>query len=189
MKLLVTGGLGFIGSNFILQTLKNYREIEIINIDAGFVGSNHMNLIEIENSQNYKFVKGNIGDSNLMNKLITELKGKKEIVAPDWAQYVKTGAHKQRPPVDKDWWHVRAASVLRKILKFGPVGTNRLAKQYGGRKDRGHKPEKKYRGSRNIVRKCLQQLEKAKLIKQVSEPRFGKIVTKEGNKFLTKTKE
>ena len=71
MKLLVTGGLGFIGSNFILNAIKN-TNFEILNIDAEFYGSNHYNLIEVENSQKYSFVKGNITDKKLMENLISE---------------------------------------------------------------------------------------------------------------------
>jgi dTDP-glucose 4,6-dehydratase len=72
MKLLVTGGLGFIGSNFVLHVLKNYKNYQVINIDDELIGSNHRNLQEIENSQNYKFVKENIADYSLMQKLISE---------------------------------------------------------------------------------------------------------------------
>jgi len=72
LHLLVTGGLGFIGSNFILNTLNNYQDFDIVNVDAELYGSNHSNLTEIQNSQNYKFVKGNITDYNLMNSLIAE---------------------------------------------------------------------------------------------------------------------
>ena len=72
MKLLVTGGLGFIGSNFILQTLKNNSDLEIINLDAGFFGSNSQNLKNLETSKNYQFVKGNITDFDLMKKLIEQ---------------------------------------------------------------------------------------------------------------------
>ena len=71
MKLLVTGGLGFIGSNFILYVLKN-TNFEILNVDAEFYGSNHYNLIEIENSEKYSFVKGDITDKKLMKNLILE---------------------------------------------------------------------------------------------------------------------
>jgi dTDP-glucose 4,6-dehydratase len=71
MKLLVTGGLGFIGSNFILDALKN-TNFEILNVDAEFYGSNHYNLIEIENSPKYSFVKCNITDKKLMETLISD---------------------------------------------------------------------------------------------------------------------
>ena len=72
MKLLVTGGLGFIGSNFILQVLKNNSNIQITNLDASLYGSNKMNLSEIENNDKYKFVSGNITDKVLMEKLILQ---------------------------------------------------------------------------------------------------------------------
>ena len=48
MKLLVTGGLGFIGSNFILKLLRENDDYEIINIDAELFGSDHRNLSEIK---------------------------------------------------------------------------------------------------------------------------------------------
>jgi len=72
MKLLVTGGLGFIGSNFILQILKNYEDFKITNVDAELYGSHKASLSEIENSPNYKFVKGNITSYSLMENLIAD---------------------------------------------------------------------------------------------------------------------
>ena len=72
MKLLVTGGLGFIGSNFILEVLKNNSDMEITNVDAELYGSNKMNLSSTIINQKYKFVKGNITDKKLMEKLILE---------------------------------------------------------------------------------------------------------------------
>jgi len=72
VKLLVTGGLGFIGSNFIIKNLAKHQDWEITNLDAMFYGSNNKNLKRIENNQNYKFVKGNIVDNNLIKKLISE---------------------------------------------------------------------------------------------------------------------
>jgi len=70
MKLLVTGGLGFIGSNFILYILEKHPDFEIINIDAEFIGSNKKNLASIKKGANYQFVKGNINDKQIMNKLV-----------------------------------------------------------------------------------------------------------------------
>jgi len=72
MKLLVTGGLGFIGSNFISNILKKYENYEIINVDNESIGSNHNNISNLKNSQNYFFVKGSITDKKLMSKLIND---------------------------------------------------------------------------------------------------------------------
>ncbi|MDA3856062.1 MAG: 40S ribosomal protein S19 [Candidatus Woesearchaeota archaeon] len=124
-----------------------------------------------------------------MDKLIDEMRNVKEVVAPEWAAFVKTGVSKERPPVNPEWWQVRAASVLSKVNKYGPIGTNTLAKAYGGKKNRGHRPEKKFDGSRNIVRKVLQQLESAGLIKQVALPKAGKVLTKKGNDLIIKTRD
>jgi len=70
MRLLITGGLGFIGSNFILQTLKKFPNYTIVNLDAQLEGSNLKNLQDIQNFKNYTFVKGNITDKILLEKLI-----------------------------------------------------------------------------------------------------------------------
>ena len=69
MKLLVTGGLGFIGSNFILKLLEKH-DIEITNVDAELYGSDHRNLSQITNSDKYNFVKGNISNKKLMEEQI-----------------------------------------------------------------------------------------------------------------------
>jgi small subunit ribosomal protein S19e len=116
--------------------------------------------------------------------LIAEVTKLKEVQAPVWAPFVKTGVSKERPPVNPQWWQVRVASVLCKVRKFGPIGTNRLAKQYGGRQNRGVKTEKKVDGSRNITRKAIQQLEAAGLIKQTTTPKAGKVLTAKGAEFL-----
>ncbi len=72
MKFLVTGGSGFIGSNFIKKCLDSSKDISIINLDAMLTGSNTKNLQNID-SKNYKFVKGNICDKSLMAKLIKKV--------------------------------------------------------------------------------------------------------------------
>ena len=72
MKLLVTGGLGFIGSNFILYLLKNHQEYEIVNLDAEFYGSNNDNLQELSSSDKYRLVIGNICNLELVDKLIVD---------------------------------------------------------------------------------------------------------------------
>ncbi|HYL66133.1 MAG TPA: dTDP-glucose 4,6-dehydratase [Nitrosopumilaceae archaeon] len=72
MKLLVTGGLGFIGSNFILHVLATNKNFKITNIDAELPGSNKQNLIDLQNNKNYKYVKGNITNKKLINKLVSK---------------------------------------------------------------------------------------------------------------------
>lgn len=121
------------------------------------------------------------------DKLAEELKNVKEIQAPEWAKFVKTGVHKERPPVRNDWWHVRAASVLKKVYKLGPIGTAKLRTLYGGRKRRGYRKEHHADGSGSIIRKILQQLEEAKLIAKVEDGvHKGRKVTKQGNELLKK---
>ncbi len=72
MRLLVTGGLGFIGSNFILKLLSENPDLQILNVDAELEGSNTKNLQSLENSQNYEFVKGNISNKVFMEKQISK---------------------------------------------------------------------------------------------------------------------
>ena len=72
MKLLVTGGLGFIGSNFILKILNENQKNSVVNVDAELFGSNHQNLESVKNHENYRFVKGNITNRHLMEDLISE---------------------------------------------------------------------------------------------------------------------
>ena len=66
MRLLVTGGLGFIGSNFILNMLKSYKDLSIINLDLITYAGNFENLKDVENyGDRYQFIRGDITDRNL----------------------------------------------------------------------------------------------------------------------------
>ena len=56
MKLLVTGGLGFIGSNFIIKILDKKSDFQVVNVDAQLHGADKRNLSRIENHENYQFV-------------------------------------------------------------------------------------------------------------------------------------
>jgi len=120
------------------------------------------------------------------NKLLAEaLKKKPEYVMPEWAIYVKTSVSKSRPPENSDWWHTRAASILRQIYLQGVVGVGRLRTKYGSRKNRGMKPEVFRKASGKIIRLILQQSEKAGLLEKVKEgSRFGRKISKSGREFL-----
>jgi len=70
MKLLITGGAGFIGSNFIRYILNRYPNYKIINLDKLAYCGNFENLKDIENNPNYKFIKGDICDEKVVGKLV-----------------------------------------------------------------------------------------------------------------------
>ncbi len=124
-----------------------------------------------------------VDHQTLVDVISVKLKGK--LVPPNWASYVKTGHGKQRPPINQDWWYVRAAAVLLSVQKLGPVGVSKLSVKYGGRKNKGMQPEKFANASRNILRKILQQLESLGYIKQaVKDVHKGRIVTTSGVKFI-----
>ena len=117
-------------------------------------------------------------------KLAEKLKNEKIVEMPEWAKFIKTGVSKERVPQQQDWWYLRAASILRKVYLFGPIGAERLSKFYGGRKNRGAKPEKFRRGSRKIIRTILQQFENKGLVKKSEKQKKGRIMTEEGRKYL-----
>jgi dTDP-glucose 4,6-dehydratase len=73
MKLLITGGLGFIGSNFIRQILTNQPATEIVNIDKVGIGANPASLRDLENNPHYQFIKGDITNPQLIHKNITHI--------------------------------------------------------------------------------------------------------------------
>lgn len=73
MRLLVTGGAGFIGSCFIRHILNKYADYKIINLDLLTYCGNLKNLSDVENNPNYTFVKGNICDKNLVKNLISKV--------------------------------------------------------------------------------------------------------------------
>ncbi len=73
MKLLVTGGAGFIGSCFIRHILNKYSDYKVINLDALTYAGNIENLDDIKNNPNYKFIKGNICDRDLVAELVKEV--------------------------------------------------------------------------------------------------------------------
>lgn len=72
MKVMVTGGAGFIGSNFIHYLLEKYDNIEVVNYDKLTYAGNLENLRDIENDSRYTFVKGDICDGSLVEKAVQE---------------------------------------------------------------------------------------------------------------------
>ena len=73
MRILVTGGAGFIGSCFVRHMLKNHPEYKIINLDALTYCGNLENLDDVKDNPNYTFFKGNICDKMLVRELMSEV--------------------------------------------------------------------------------------------------------------------
>jgi len=77
-----------------------------------------------------------IYEAQAYNKALAEaLKEMPEFKVPEWSLFVKSGPSKQRPINEEDFWHKRAASILRQIYKKGVVGVNRLRTKYGSTKE------------------------------------------------------
>jgi len=121
------------------------------------------------------------------NKLAEALKKIEEFKVPEWSYFVKTSVARSRPP-QEEFWHKRAASILRQIYIKGIVGVSRLRTRYGGRKIRGHKPEEFRKGSGKIIRLILQQAEKAGLLEKAEGKKKGRKLTSKGIKFLESIK-
>jgi len=123
--------------------------------------------------------------TELIVRVAQELKKEPQIKAPVWAQFAKTGMSRERPPVQTDWWHIRAAAILRKLFVLGPIGTSKLSTKFSGRKNRGMAPDRVFPSARNHLRKILQQLEKAGFAKQVQKGAHkGRIATPKGQHLL-----
>ncbi len=73
-KLLVTGGAGFIGSNFVRYMLNKYKDYKIVNLDLLTYAGNIKSLDDIKNNPNYLFVQGDIADNKLVDKIVSENK-------------------------------------------------------------------------------------------------------------------
>jgi len=118
---------------------------------------------------------------DLIMKLAEQLKKDKKIESPSWAAFVKTGAHTEKIPQNKDWWYTRCASLLRKVYIHGPIGVSDLKSEYGGRKQIGYNLSHHKDAGGAIIRKVLQQLEVAGYMVKRNK---GRLVTEEGMKRI-----
>lgn len=111
------------------------------------------------------------------------------IEEPDWARYAKTGADRELPPDQEDYWYVRAASVLRKVAIKGPIGVGSLRTEYGGvvrgSNRYGVSPNTQADGSGKIIRTILQQLEEAGLVEEAGAA--GRQLSPDGQSFVDET--
>lgn len=116
---------------------------------------------------------------------LTAEKLSKELKAPEWASYVKTGVHREKPPTQDNWWSIRSAAVLRKVYIEGPIGVTRLSEEFGGPVDRRSKPNRACRGSRAIIRQILHQLEALGYVDKMGAR--GRVASAKGRSLLDNT--
>jgi small subunit ribosomal protein S19e len=120
----------------------------------------------------------------LIEELAEHLKRVPEIEPPAWASFVKTGSHADRPPQRKDWWYVRAASLMRKVYLKGPLGIEKLEIVYGGSKQLGYFPKHHRDSGSSAIRNILKGLEKAELV--AKQGTSGRVLTSKGFALLDK---
>ena len=126
-----------------------------------------------------------VPSKDLIDAVAKKLQNDKTIVIPDANSFSRTGVDKENPPMDKNWWYTRCASILRKIYINNVIGIEHLRADYGGKRDRGSKPYKARSGSGSIVRRALQQLEKAGYVTKIKGK--GRVLTPKGRSFLDNT--
>lgn len=124
-----------------------------------------------------------VPSDKLIGALAVQVKNLPGMKEPEWAHFVKTGSHAERPPSDADWWYTRAASLLRKLYIHGPVGLSYLVSTYGGSKALKYSPKHHRDASGSPIRKLLQQLEQAELVAKTPK---GRVLTPKGRAMLDK---
>lgn len=112
------------------------------------------------------------------------LKESSTIEPPEWVDVVKTAHGRELPPMDPDWYFVRAASIARKIYLNDGLGVGALARWYGKAKYRGTIPRRHHNASRNIIRTILIQLEAAELLETYDAKTGGRRVTPTGQRKM-----
>jgi len=115
---------------------------------------------------------------------LSEILKTEDIPAPSWIPFVKTGAHAIKPPQNPEWWHIRCASILRKIYLNGPISVNRLRAIYGGGKAVGYGAAHHKDASGAVIRNAIHGLEKLGYVQKAEKK--GRMVTKQGMQKLDK---
>lgn len=120
-----------------------------------------------------------------IDELAKKLREDKLISLPEKNIFSKTGVSRDNPPENENWWHIRCASILRKIYVNNKIGVEKLRAEYSGKRNRGSKPHKARKGSGSIIRRALQQLEQAGYVTRIKEK--GRVLTPKGRSFLDNT--
>jgi small subunit ribosomal protein S19e len=124
-----------------------------------------------------------VPSARLISVLAEQVRSIPEVKEPEWALFVKTGSHAERPPTDSGWWFTRAASLLRKLYLHGPIGLSDLERAYGGTKALAYFPKHHRDAGGSSIRNVLKQLEQAELVAKTPK---GRVLTPKGRAMLDK---
>jgi small subunit ribosomal protein S19e len=120
--------------------------------------------------------------SDVLIKRLADILKNEDIPARSWIPFVKTGAHADKPPQDREWWYTRCASLMRKIYLNGPIGINELRNVYGGGRPSGYGAAHHKDASGAIIRNAIQGLEKLGYVEKIEKK--GRVVSKQGMQKL-----
>jgi small subunit ribosomal protein S19e len=126
-----------------------------------------------------------VPSKEFIDEIAKRLQSDDNINIPKENIYSRTGVDREGTPKQENWWFTRCASILRKIYINNHIGVEHLRAEYGGKRDRGSKPYKARKGSGSIVRRAVQQLEKAGYVSKIKGK--GRVLTSKGRSFMDNT--
>merc|ERR1712216_533554 len=106
-----------------------------------------------------------------------------KIQLPELVDLMKTSVSRELAPYDEDWFHIRCASLARRLYVRQGTGVGAFSKVYGAKKRRGTLPGHFCRSSRGVIRNCLKQLMKVGVVEHMPEAakkKGGRRITKQG---------
>ncbi|MEM0201305.1 MAG: 30S ribosomal protein S19e [Candidatus Micrarchaeaceae archaeon] len=120
--------------------------------------------------------------SKLIEKVAEKLKSS-GVEKPDYLDYVKSGAGRERVPEDENFWYIRCASILRQTYLNGHIGVSRLRSKYSNRKKHVVHRRHSIRSGGSIITDAFTALEKIGYVKKTTS---GREITPKGRSFLDK---
>lgn len=123
-----------------------------------------------------------VDGSALIKKTSEMLKGK-GMAKPEYIDFVKSGASRERVPSDPDFFYMRSASLLRQVYLNGPVGIARMRTRYGTRKLHTIHRHHHFRSGGSVIKDAFDSLEKLDYVKKTPK---GRVITPAGKSFLDK---
>lgn len=120
-------------------------------------------------------------DGSALIKKTSEMLKSKGIAKPEYIDFVKSGASRERVPSDENFFYVRSASLLRQVYLNGPIGISRMRTRYGTRKLHTIHRHHHFRAGGSVIKDAFDSLEKLNYVKKTPK---GRVITPAGKSFL-----